>query len=151
MVLIRVSPEIFSIFSKFHCFTPKKYRKTCLQPYLGICWDQGVEIWYGECLLEHLDNFSIFSKIHCFTPKQEIFPLFPLFPINTYKYKFITISLIHIKSQFPNKTLHIFLQTLPGNLQGPQTCACSIKLFNQFNYYNASALLYKSFAVPNSY
>ena len=26
--------------------------------------------------------------------------------------------LIHIKSQFPIKTLHVFLQTLPGNLQG---------------------------------
>ena len=27
MVLIRVSPEFFSIFTKFHCFTPKKIRK----------------------------------------------------------------------------------------------------------------------------
>ena len=124
MVLIRVSPEIFSIFSKFHCFTPKKYRKTCLQPYLGICWDQGVEIWYGECLLEHLDNFFHFFKNSLFQPE---IGNFPLFPINTYKYKFITISLIHIKSQFRNKTLHVFLQTLPGNLQGPQTCACCSK------------------------
>ena len=111
----------FFHFLKISLFYPEKYRKTCLQPYLGICWDQGVEIWYGECLLEHLDNFFHFFKNSLF---QTEIGNFPLFPINTYKYKFITISLIHIKSQFPNKTLHVFLQTLPGNLQGPQTCAC---------------------------
>jgi len=39
--------------------------------------------------------------------------------------RYITKILINVKSQYVNKTLHVFLRTLPGNLQGPQTCACS--------------------------
>ena len=40
-------------------------------------------------------------------PKWQIFP-------------YITKTLIDKKSQYANETLHIFLQTLPGNLQGPR-------------------------------
>jgi len=39
-------------------------------------------------------------------------------------FSYITKILINVKSQYVNKTLHVFLRTLPGNLQGPQTCAC---------------------------
>ena len=40
---------------------------------------------------------------------------------------YITKILINVKSQYVNKTLHVFLRTLPGNFQGPQTCACYIE------------------------
>jgi len=39
------------------------------------------------------------------------------------------LYILNVKSQYVDKTLHVFLRTLPGNLQGPQTCACFILTF----------------------
>jgi len=67
------------------------------------------------------------SVLNALAPKLQIF-------------SYITKISINIKSQYVNKTLHVFLRTLPGNLQGPQTCACLV-LFDVVCIYVLSDLL----------
>ena len=66
------------------------------------------------------------SCLNALAPKLQIF-------------SYITKILINVKSQYVNKTLHVFLRTLPGNLQGPQTCACSMPKY--FIYIDLSQLI----------